>query len=205
MIRMDGLRLSVLVGAVLAVAVYGCRPEPAASVEELFTTRSLALNYLNRGQLPEAEIQFRKLIELAPTEPLGYANLGLTYLRAGRYSEAEAQLRRARKLDPADLEIGLMLTKLYSLTGRRAEAHAILDKFRHDEARNARVLYALAELEAQDPDSAAARRYEERLREAVAVAPANLAVRLKLLDVLMRRGEADSAVRQHGTDQYAQP
>ena len=195
MIRMDGLRLSVLVGAVLAVAVYGCRPEPAASVEELFTTRSLGLNYLNRGQLPEAEIQFRKLIELAPKEPLGYANLGLTYLRAGRYSEAEAQLRRARKLDPADLEIGLMLTKLYSLTGRRAEAHAILDKLRHDEARNARVLYALAELEAQDPDSAAARRYEERLREAVAVAPANLAVRLKLLDVLVRRGEADSAVR----------
>ena len=195
MTRMDGPRLSVLVGAVLAVAVYGCRPEPA-SIEELFTTRSLGLNYLNRGQLPEAEIQFRKLIGLAPTEPLGYANLGLTYLRAGRYSEAEAQLRRARQLDPANLEIDLMLTKLYSLTGRRAEAHAILDKLPHDEARSARVLYALAELEAQDSGSAAARRYEERLREALAVAPANLAVRLKLLDVLARRGAADSAVRQ---------
>jgi tetratricopeptide (TPR) repeat protein len=192
--RMHGPRLSVLVGALLALAVYGCRPEPA-SIEELFTTRSMGLNYLNRGQLPEAETQFKKLIELAPSDPLGYANLGLTYLRAARYSDAEAKLLRARELDPANLEIGLMLAKLYSLTGRRAEAHSALDKLRRDEPRNARLLYALAELEAQDRDSAAVRRYEERLREALAVAPANLAVRLKLLDVLARQGAADSAVR----------
>ena len=49
----------------------------------------MGLNYLDRGQLPEAEAQFKKLIALAPADPLGYANLGLTYLRAGRYSDAE--------------------------------------------------------------------------------------------------------------------
>src|SRR5207247_8347405 len=46
----------------------------------------------------------------------------------------------------------------------------------------------------QQRDSASARRYEDRLRDVLAVAPANLAVRLKLVDVLARRGEADSAV-----------
>jgi len=67
---------------------------------------------------------------------------------------------------------------------------------RRDTTGNARVLYALAELETQQHDSASARRYEERLREVLAVAPANLAVRLKLVDALMRRSESDSVVAQ---------
>ena len=37
---------------------------------------------------------------------------------------------------------------------------------------------------------------EARLQELLALAPANLAVRLDLVDLLVRRGEADSAVRQ---------
>jgi len=57
------------------------------------------------------------------------------------------------------------------------------------------VLFALAEIEAQGPDAGSAHRYEERLREVLAVAPANIAARLKLLAALARRGESDSAVR----------
>ena len=92
--------------------------------------------------------------------------------------------------------MGLALAKLYSLTGRPSDARATLEQLRRDTTGNAHVLYALAELEAQQPDSASARRYEDRLRDVLAVAPANLAVRLKLVDALARRGEADSAVRQ---------
>ncbi len=39
------------------------------------------------------------------------------------------------------------------------------------------------------------RRREDRLRQVLALVPANLAVRLKLIDALARRGEADSVVR----------
>ncbi|PYP54239.1 MAG: hypothetical protein DMD39_02185, partial [Gemmatimonadetes bacterium] len=96
------------------------------------------------------------------------------------------------------------MAKLYSLTGRASDARATLERLRRDSTRNARVLYALAELEgegegeggAAQRDSASARRYEDRLRDVLAVAPANLAVRLKLVDVLARRGEADNAVSQ---------
>ncbi len=184
----------LLAAAALAVAANGCRKEPAR-VEDLFTTRMLALSYLQRGQLPEAETQFKKLIELAPDEPLGYANLGLTYLQGGRYAAAEAQLRRARELDPTNTDVGLMLAKLYALTGRRSEAFATLETLRRDAKGDAHVLYALAELEALAPDAAAPRRYEERLREVLTVSPGNLAVHLKLLAALVHRGEADSAVR----------
>ncbi len=178
---------AVFVGAVVIVAIAACREKPA-SVQDLYTTRILGLNYLQRNQLPEAESQFKKLIELAPEDPVGYADLGLTYLQAGRYADAEKQLRRAQELDPTTTEVGLALARVYSLTGRPTNARALLERLRRDTTGNAHVLYALAELEARQPDSASERRYEDRLRDVLAVAPANLVARLKLVDALARRG-----------------
>lgn len=174
-------RLAMSLGAALVVAAGGCRPE-RSDPQTLLMARDLGLTDLQRGRLPEAEVQFKEVIALAPSDPFGYANLGLTYLRGGRFAEAEAQLRRARRLDPASPEVGLIAAKLYALTGRPAEARETLEGLRPD----ARVRYALAELEGQNPD---------RLRDVLELAPANLAVRLKLVDVLVGRGEADSAVR----------
>ncbi|MEA2706683.1 MAG: hypothetical protein QOH22_1471, partial [Gemmatimonadaceae bacterium] len=186
---------ALLAGGALAAAVSGCRSE-RASVEDLYTTRVLGTSYLQRNQLPEAEAEFKKLTRLAPDDPLGYASLGLTYLQAGRYSDAEKQLLRARELDPASTEVGLALARLYSLTGRSSDARATLERLRRDTTGNAHVLYALAELEAGQRDSASVRRYEDRLRDVLALAPANLAIRLKLIAAFALRGEADSAVRQ---------
>jgi hypothetical protein len=174
-------RLAMSLGAAMVVAAHGCRSEHS-DPQALLTARDLGLTDLQRGRLPEAELQFKEVIALAPSDPFGYANLGLTYLRGGRYAEAEAQLRRARRLDPANPEVALIAAKLYSLTGRPGEARETLEGLPPD----ARVRYALAELDAQNPD---------RLRDVLALAPANLAVRLKLVDALVRRGDADSAVR----------
>jgi Flp pilus assembly protein TadD len=182
--------------AVAAVVSATACKKKQAPVEELYTTRMLGLSYLQRNELPEAEAQFRKLTELAPDDPLGYANLGLTYLQAGRLDDAEKQLQRARKLDPASAEIGLALARLYALTGRTADARATLDGLRRDSTANAHVLYALAQLDAQAKDSAAANRYIDRLRDVLAVAPANIVARLQLVDAFVQRGAADSAVRQ---------
>lgn len=178
-----------------AIASAGCRREKA-SVEELYTTRMLGIGFLQRNQLPEAEEQFKKLTQLAPDDPLGYADLGLTYLQAGQYKEAEQQLRRARELDPGSSEIGLALAKLYSLTGRPSDARSILERLHRDTTTNAHVLYALAQLEAQQRDSASRLRYEQRLRDVLAVAPASLVARLELAQAFVQQGAADSAVRQ---------
>ena len=186
---------SLLLGAAVAAATATCRRE-RPPVELLYTTRVLGLSYLQRNQLPEAEAEFKKLTALAPDDPLGYANLGLTYLQAGRYVDAEKQLQRARTLDPANTDVRLALARLYTLTARTAEARTTLESLRRDSTRNARVLYALAELDAHQPDSAAARRYRERLGDVLSTAPANVAVRLELIDALARHGDADDAVRQ---------
>jgi predicted Zn-dependent protease len=186
-------RAVFFVSAVLVAAA--CHSEPVP-VEQLYTARMLGLSYLQRNQLPEAETEFTKLTKLAPNDPLGYADLGLTYMQAGRYADAEKQLLRARELDPGSTEIGLALARLYSLTGRTPEARETLEKLRRDSTANAHVLYALADLDAKQSDSASRLRYEARLRDVLALAPANLAVRLKLVDALVRGGEADSAVHQ---------
>jgi len=187
-----GFRL--FVAAVLAISANSCQTKQA-DVGEVFTTRTLALSYLRRGQLPEAEAQFKKLIALVPDDRLGYANLGLTYLQGARYREAETQLRRARELDSTNAEVGLLLAKLYSLTGRADEARRTIEQIR-DTAANGRALYALAELEAEQADTPALRRYEERLRQALAAAPANIAIRVQLIDVFAKREHLDSALRQ---------
>src|SRR5437763_5235292 len=192
--KLNGLRASAAVVVAGLVGMAGCK-QKEASVEDLYTTRMLALSYLQRNQLPEAEAEFRKLTEMAPDDPLGYANLGLTYLQGGRYREAEKELLRARELEPGNTEVGLALAKLYAATGRPDDARTTLEQLRRDSTRNARVLYALAEIEAQKADSASRQAYEDRLRDVLAVAPANLVVRLELIKALARRGERDSVVR----------
>ncbi|HEX6051423.1 MAG TPA: hypothetical protein VFZ21_19220, partial [Gemmatimonadaceae bacterium] len=72
----------VLLAATMA---YGCRSEPA-NPEEIFAARTLGVRHLERGELREAEEQFRKIVDLAPNDPFGYANLGLTYMQAGRHA-----------------------------------------------------------------------------------------------------------------------
>src|SRR2546425_2386772 len=172
--------------AVLLVGITGCREKPIDQ-GALITAREVGLEHLQRGRLAEAEQEFRNVIALAPRDPLGYANLGLTYLRAGRYADAEVQLQRARRLDPKNADIALITAKLYALTARPADAHQVLADISPD----ARVLYALAELERQNGDSV----YAERLRQVLERSPANLAVRLKLADVLLQLGKSDSTIR----------
>src|SRR6266550_5164640 len=172
--------------AVLVVSVVGCKEKPIDQ-GALITARTVGLEHLQRGRLPEAEQEFKSVIALAPRDPLGYANLGLTYLRAGRYAEAESELERARRLDPKNPDIALIAAALYSLTGRPAEARRVLAAVQPD----ANVLYALAELDRQNGDSA----YADRLRQVLGRIPANLAVRLKLADDLLKLGQADSTVR----------
>src|SRR5438876_3716647 len=186
--RQYSVKIFVSLASMLLVAGIGCREKPIDQ-GALITARTVGLEHLQRGRLPEAEQEFRNVIALAPRDPLGYANLGLTYLRAGRYADADVQLQRARRLDPKNADIALITAKLYSLTGRPAEARQVPAEI--PPPPDARVLYALAELERQSSDSA----YAERLRQVLERSPANLAVRLKLADVLLKLGKRDSTIR----------
>src|SRR5712691_3706587 len=164
-------------GLTLLFVTLACSEKPIDQ-GALITARTVGLDDLQRGRLAEAEQEFRKVIALAPRDPLGYANLGLTYLRAGRYRDAESQLQRAQRLDTANVDIALSLAKLYALTNRPDEARKLLAR-----SSDPRALYGLAELgrESGGGDSGQ-ERYAERLRQVLERSSANLAVRLKLAD-----------------------
>ena len=191
-----GRRGAKLLAAYLValLALLGCQSEPV-NTHEALAAHYQGLIFLQRGQLPEAEAQFSRVTTLAPRDPAGFANLGLTYLRGGRFDDAESALRRARRLDENHVEAGLILARLYATTDRRDDAREVLEEL----PRDARVLYALAELEsnsaaATGSDSATLHSYRDRLGAVLAAAPANLAVRLELADVQARRRLADSAL-----------
>src|SRR6266542_4491580 len=114
----------------LAAACRGAAPGSGTTAEgdAAVTARTWGLAYLQGNQLPQAEAEFRKVIEHAPDQAVGYADLGLVYLRSGRYREAETQLRRAAALDSTDSDIGLMLASVYELTGREADARREIER-----------------------------------------------------------------------------
>jgi tetratricopeptide (TPR) repeat protein len=176
----------------------GCREaapggDAVANSAAAVTARTWGLAYLQASQLPQAEAEFRKVVALAPDQAVGYADLGLVYLREGRYREAEAQLKRAATLDSADSNIGLMLAKLYELTGRQAEARREVERVLRRDSTDIRALYAVAELAGRSADPEERRRQESYLRLVVARAPANIAARLELVDLLLARGATDDA------------
>jgi cytochrome c-type biogenesis protein CcmH/NrfG len=185
-------RLAIVSAIALAA---GCK-KTQPRTEDIFQAQTLGLGYLDRGQLAEAETQFKSVISMAPDEPLGHAYLGLTSLRGSRFADAEKELRRAHDLDASNADIDLMLAKLYAVTGRTADARRVLDQASRGAPNNAHVLYALAELDRQAAasDSSQLGAYEQALRKALAVAPLNVALRLQLADVLLRRGQTDSVV-----------
>ncbi len=133
----------------------------------------------------QAESAFQKVIDMAPGQALGHANLGLVHLRQGRYKEAEREIRKAAGLDTASDDIALMLATVYRLTDRPADARQQVDRVLRRSPTELRALYTVVQL---SPDSAAI--YLGRI---VNRTPANIAARLELVDVLLAQGSADSS------------
>jgi Tfp pilus assembly protein PilF len=107
-------------GLIAGFFVAGCRgrePAQGQPSDAIITARTLGLAYLRDGQLARAESAFQKVIDMAPGQALGYANLGLVHLRQGRYQDAEREIRKAAGLDTASDDIALMLATVYRHLG----------------------------------------------------------------------------------------
>ena len=186
--------VAVLCAIAVGVAP-SCRRDNGDATGVAIRALALGLTFLDRDQLAEADSQFRRVIASAPGEPVGYANLGLTKLRAGKYDEAEQAFGRALALDPTDVAVRLMMAKLHEVTGRPAEARAELERLTAS-AVNPKALYALATLAAEAADTAAPRRRLAHLKQLAQALPANVVVRMELIDALVEAGAADEAVQQ---------
>ena len=188
---MKPLRLAFAIAAASA-GLTGCG-DRAPDAAELVTIRSVGLAHLEENRLEEAAAEFGRLVEMAPRDPAGFANLGLAYLRMGRLGDGETSVRRALALDPEDADVRLILADILVADERTSEARAELERALSTDSRHARTLYALARL---DADSTAA---EPRARRAATLGllaglqPGNVAVHVEHVEALLLAGNADSA------------
>ncbi len=180
-----------------SLLVTGCRTEPRDPTEvaaEIVTARTVGLAFLEENRLEEAEAEFAKLVDLAPDEAIGYANLGLVYLRMGRYPEAEEHLNEALSVAPDDPDILLLLAKVHELSSRPGEAIRVLERSLATTPDHIKSLYTIADLHGRSDAENAENLREQYLTSLVGLAPANLAARMQLVEVLVQLGKADSAV-----------
>jgi TolB-like protein/cytochrome c-type biogenesis protein CcmH/NrfG len=83
---------------------------------------SIGIYYYGAGKLPEAELAYRKAIDLLPTGPGFHANLGQVLLLHGDAAAALAEFQR----DPDESDQRQGAAMAYFALGRRAETDAAL-------------------------------------------------------------------------------
>ena len=187
---------TALLGGLVLLALPGCERRPPAPTGEILTTRTLGLAFLEENHLDEAEAQFRRLTELAPDEPLGFADLGLVYLRQAQYAKADGSIRHALRLAPTDPDVRLMLAKVLELSDSVPAARRVLEGTLKHTPTHVKSLYALAQLSANSRNREAGARRVQYLDRLVTLAPANVPARLQLIEALLTNDRADSALAQ---------
>lgn len=93
---------------------------------------SLAAALLSAGDdaknIPEAEAELKKELEISPRDFLTYAALGKLAVTGHRYQEAETYLKRATTLNPENPDAFLYLGQMYFDMNRPVEAEPALRK-----------------------------------------------------------------------------
>ena len=166
----------------LALAYYGLNLYPQAIAEfekvlsQPFTRMDLvhyflADSYLFQGNLMDAEVHYRKAMEINPTPSIYYLALGSLLRKLGPEHMAEAiqATQRARELAPSDPEPKVQLALCYERTGDLTRAEDLLEEvlrsqpeFNRAHIILARVYYRLGKkVEGDRERQAAARVVEE--------------------------------------------
>ncbi len=176
--------------------VFSCAKKEADKKKsvDMVTVRTLGLAYLEENKLNEAEAEFKKLIEIAPDEANGYANLALVYVRKADYAQAEVEIKNALKHSPDDPDIRLNLAEIYELTGSEKEATATLESTLKTTPEHTRTLYKLAQQYLRSAEPGAQQKAQDYLARVVRLLPANILARLQLTESTLRNRDADLAL-----------
>jgi len=184
---------------VLGVVILACddqRTHEGVELSEADATRQAGLKYLHENQLAEAEIEFTKLIELAPNEIIGYTNLGIVYFRQGKLSKAEEYLKKALALDGKNVMVRLNLFDVYEQMDRQEDAVAQLKKVLDDDPENLFALYKMSEKSEFDIEGGSVALVTQYLAQVIEAAPTNIVPRVYLLEDLLENEQYEQATVQ---------
>jgi tetratricopeptide (TPR) repeat protein len=156
--RYNGLIFGLCLAALTSA---GCsKHEPTK--EELMSRAEAAFA---AGQWDKAELDYRKVVSLAPEDVAALRQLGSIYLAQGQVVQAYPLLKKGAELQPDDADIQLKLAQIY-LAGRdytqaRDAAAQILEK----QPDNDQALLLLADASRSPDDIADTRKRIQSLRE----------------------------------------
>ncbi len=192
------IKIGLLLLTVVILILSGCGKEKKPGAErtrEIHTSRTLGLAYLEKNKLNEAGAEFHKLIDLAPDNPMGYANLGLVYLRQGEYDEAVEQLQEAIILDPENADIHLLLAKVHEVNDQLDQSLRVLKNIIQFAPNHVKTLYSLAEFYGKASDPKSLRVREEYLSKVAELAPQNIIPKLELIKIALRNDKPDEVLK----------
>ena len=182
-----------IMGMALAVTGMTACGDVDTDPATLLTIQAVGLAHLEENRLDQAAAEFERLVELAPDEAAGFANLGLAYLRMGRLREAGTAIRRALEIAPGDPDARLILVDILLADQRAGEAREELARGLAADPGHARTLYALASLDTDSSRREAVSRRASTLGDLVERQPGNVAARIEHIEALLMVDNPDSA------------
>jgi len=150
------------------------------------------LQYLEQNKLDEAEAALKKIIEINPDDPAGYADLALVYLKQGEYAQAEEQLNQALKLDADNPEYLLILADVHRQNGDSEQAVRTLKELLQ-KAPNAKAYYMLFEIYSGQVGKE--QEQKTNLAKITEMLPANVVPLTELIDLEARQSQLDSCLQ----------
>src|SRR5438132_253068 len=169
MMRM--LRLLTIATALMAA---GCSRDPGRSTQQHIDAGD---HYAQAGQYKEASIEYRNAIKTTPTSVEAHARLADTAARANDLSNAVGEMLRVAELNPDDVAAQVRAASIYLLAGRFEDARDRAEAALHHDSRDVGAHIVLGQALAGLHDAA---RSEERLTEAVRIAPQSVEAHVAL-------------------------
>jgi serine/threonine-protein kinase len=176
------------------------------SLRNTFVTHSL-----DRNDLDNAVLAFKRAIELDPEFTLAWSGLGVsysTYVMKGMgglsfYDEAEAACKRALALDPNLVEPRVTLFYIYLGSGNKRRARELVEQLRRDAPNDTAIRFVAGTLYRLDG------RYDEALREwdrQLKINPTEIApVSYNKARIYMYRGDYTAALAEIETGRAVEP
>jgi len=165
--------------AAVSLALLACCAPLAAATSEVVELRNLGYAELENEQPANAEAIFRRLVALAPDDPLGHANLAVAALRQQKFEEARAAIEKALALDPSSGRLLAIQADVLQWSGASEEALPLYRRAAELEPDDVELQYALYRhltTVSREPDEAV---LDATLARLVALRPENVVVLLQ--------------------------
>ncbi|MBV9960417.1 MAG: VCBS repeat-containing protein [Acidobacteria bacterium] len=162
---------------------------------ELVSTFYIGVAALQVGDDARAEQKLKRVTELAPTEPAGWADWGLLALRRREYEAAEQRLEKARELAPQNGQLYFLRGLLESSRGKSAEAMAYLRRSVELSPKDLKALYLLASETERAGGEGSDAEAQSQLEKILAAEPNALAPLVEVARLAAKRGDSETLKR----------